>query len=53
MTVKSIFSISILSNVKISLPIFRYENKFVMFYVLLFSVKSAFCINFIASIFAN
>ena len=49
MAVKSFFSISILTNVKISLPIFIYENNFFMFYnVPLFSVKSAFCNTLIA-----
>ena len=49
MAVKSFFSISILTNVKISLPIFIYENNFFMFYnVPLFSVKSSFCNTLIA-----
>ena len=49
MAVKSFFSISILTKVKISLPIFIYENNFFMFYnVPLFSVKSAFCNTLIA-----
>ena len=43
------FLISILPNVKISLPIFVYENIFFMFYVWLLLVKSAFWITIKAS----
>ena len=44
------FSISIFPNVKISLLIFIYDNKFFMFYnAPMFLVKSAFCIKFMAS----
>ena len=50
MTVNLFFSISISPNLKIYLPIFKYDNQFFMFYnVPLFSVKSAICIKFMAS----
>ena len=50
MTVKSIFSILILANVKISLPIFiQMKIIFLFSKAWLFSVKLAFYINFTAS----
>ena len=54
MTVNVLFfsSISMLSNVKIYLIIFIYENEWFMFYnVPLFLDNSAFCITFIAFVF--
>ena len=50
MVVKFGFSISISPTAKMSIPIFIYENNLFMLYnVQCFSVKSAFCVKFMAS----